>query len=637
MTSSPYITGDPVGGGPAFVGRSDILRAVLRMLERPAESALVLFGQRRIGKTSVLLELERRLPAAGPYRPLYLDMQDKGAWTADTLAEDLAIRIALDLGLRRPGLGDDAGRRFAEEWLPKALSALPDDGVLVLLVDEFDALEDGAQGVGVHPGAAPLMRYLRALMTRYPQRLAFVFVLGRNIDDLASEALSVLKGVRTRRVGLLPESEARELVCLSQRASSLSWSNPAVDRAWRLSRGHPFLTQMLASVVWEGIVLDGEETPAEVPRPPVSQDQVDAAVPETLEAARSSLEWLWTGLNPAHRVVASALASAGPGSLTRAELDKRLQDSGVRVLVRELRIAPEDLVEWGLLEPVGTGWRFQVELLRRWVETRKPLHRAQQELDRLEPQAQAYFKVAQEHHRARELSDCVAPLRKALGLNPNHLGASELLAEVLISLERFPEAVEVLRVFETVHPKAAKPLLVQALLAMERLEPDEDERLVLLAQVSELEPELAEAQRRRSKLVEAKAGRALEQGHTDEYVGLLGQVANSPSAGMKLLAATEGYRSQRDTLQGELTELAAENQDVSQRLNAAALVKVALESERQELASRLEEERVRAQTANARAIELEEGLAQARSRALMSMLGLALVIVLLGVWLATRG
>ncbi len=51
---NPYIAGNPVGGNPAFIGRADVLREVLRVLRRPAENAIVLYGQRRIGKTSVL-------------------------------------------------------------------------------------------------------------------------------------------------------------------------------------------------------------------------------------------------------------------------------------------------------------------------------------------------------------------------------------------------------------------------------------------------------------------------------------------------------------------------------------------------------------------------------------------------------
>mgnify|MGYP001815569382 CR=1 FL=1 len=66
---------------------------MLGLLRRLGENALDLYGQRRIGKTSVLQELAMRLPAEGPYRPVYFDLQDKVALSlAEVLAELTGIR-----------------------------------------------------------------------------------------------------------------------------------------------------------------------------------------------------------------------------------------------------------------------------------------------------------------------------------------------------------------------------------------------------------------------------------------------------------------------------------------------------------------------------------------------------------------
>jgi len=69
---NPYVAGNPVGDSPAFVGRADVLREVLRILRRPQDNAIVLYGQRRIGKTSILQHLAAQLPGEGPYRPFTL-------------------------------------------------------------------------------------------------------------------------------------------------------------------------------------------------------------------------------------------------------------------------------------------------------------------------------------------------------------------------------------------------------------------------------------------------------------------------------------------------------------------------------------------------------------------------------------
>lgn len=56
---NPYVAGNPVGDSPAFIGRADVLREVVRVLRRPPPSgnAIVLYGQRRIGKTSIVQHL----------------------------------------------------------------------------------------------------------------------------------------------------------------------------------------------------------------------------------------------------------------------------------------------------------------------------------------------------------------------------------------------------------------------------------------------------------------------------------------------------------------------------------------------------------------------------------------------------
>ncbi|MFN2206829.1 MAG: hypothetical protein ACK2UT_13005, partial [Candidatus Promineifilaceae bacterium] len=77
VLSNPYIAGNPVRGDAFFVGRTAILRDVQELLRNPDTNAIVLYGQRRIGKTSILFELEQRLVESGEYLPVYFDLHDK--------------------------------------------------------------------------------------------------------------------------------------------------------------------------------------------------------------------------------------------------------------------------------------------------------------------------------------------------------------------------------------------------------------------------------------------------------------------------------------------------------------------------------------------------------------------------------
>src|SRR5262249_21503963 len=173
---NPYIAGNPVGNSPAFVGRDDVLRAVLRVLRDPQHHGIVLYGQRRIGKTSILQQLAEWLPKQGGPRAIYFDLQDKASWSVGKIGEHLALTIADALDLPEPVPGAEPEVWFQREWLPAVLDKLGKGKSLVVLLDEFDVLADVESQRAV---SATFFGYLRELLASMAPRLGFVFVIGR--------------------------------------------------------------------------------------------------------------------------------------------------------------------------------------------------------------------------------------------------------------------------------------------------------------------------------------------------------------------------------------------------------------------------------------------------------------------------
>ena len=94
MSSTPYIAGNPVSGQGRFIGRADIRCKLSKLLDSTTTNAIVLFGQRRIGKTSLLLQLKEDLmEQKGKYIPVYFDLQDKAALPLPNLLYQLAQHI----------------------------------------------------------------------------------------------------------------------------------------------------------------------------------------------------------------------------------------------------------------------------------------------------------------------------------------------------------------------------------------------------------------------------------------------------------------------------------------------------------------------------------------------------------------
>ncbi len=473
----PYVAGHPVGNTPAFVGRVDVLREVLSVLSDPQENSILLHGQRRMGKTSILQELQARLSQGGFYYPVLFDLQDKARVPLEQVLEELADKISEVLGQKKPHLGTVPETTFREIWLPKVLNHLPTDKSLVLLFDEFDAFAE----IDSEQAGAAFFPYLRDLLSMDPKHLNFVFVIGRNVDDFNKIGKSLFKGTRSKRVSLLKKEESIQLIRLSEKTHTLNWVDDAVEQVWQLTNGHPFMTQRLCRSIWEA--LDFENPNAEILTATV--DRVENTIPSALESVNSSLEWLWEGLHSAERVLTSALAEAGTSTRIISEnqlkllLDKKVLKEGAIEKLQKQTLPR--LLDWDLIEEVGgESYRFRVELLRRWFADYKPLSRLQDELAQVQDKsdikekADIHYKAGSEFYKKGKRKEAMTQLRQAVLSNPFHKEASQLLADILKEEKQYQEAMDILEGLYKYQPTAARERLISVL-------------LILAAQVSESE------------------------------------------------------------------------------------------------------------------------------------------------------
>ncbi len=73
---NPYIL-TPLTDGAGFFGRDAALQFVRNTLMSPYQNVIVLFGQRRIGKTSLLHQLMRPEQTPPGFRAVYFDLQGR--------------------------------------------------------------------------------------------------------------------------------------------------------------------------------------------------------------------------------------------------------------------------------------------------------------------------------------------------------------------------------------------------------------------------------------------------------------------------------------------------------------------------------------------------------------------------------
>ncbi|HNX49273.1 MAG TPA: AAA family ATPase [Thermoanaerobaculaceae bacterium] len=147
---NPFVAGAPVLDERLFFGRE---RLIQRVLQTVHNNSLLLFGERRIGKTSLLHQLKRRLGELDDpvfaFFPVFVDLQGT---PEDRFFATLATEVVGELGpLLPPGTVDPAaprgvgyGYRELVAELVAVIDALaritPKQVKVVLLIDEVDEL-----------------------------------------------------------------------------------------------------------------------------------------------------------------------------------------------------------------------------------------------------------------------------------------------------------------------------------------------------------------------------------------------------------------------------------------------------------------------------------------------------------------
>ncbi len=501
---NPYVAGASARGKWGFFGRQDTLDWVARGLHNPATNSLVLFGQRRIGKTSLLLHLCRILPTHG-LAPIYFDLQDQAARPLGQVLADLADVIVERVGVEPldPSLFDDRGLFFGRTFLPQVCTTLGDRRP-VFLLDEFDVLDETVES-DLPPTAAihTLTRFLRRVMTNDP-RPAFVFTVGRRIDDLHVDFTATFKASLVREVWVLDPESAERMVRQAEVVNeTLRFSDQAVDRILGLTHCHPFLTQLLCQHIWERAYA-GEFTE----RPQIGVAQVEASLPGVLEAADHALAWIWDGLSLAERIFSAGLAEVSDeGEVVSEEWGMQtLADHATRLCTREVELtAPRDLVRRRVLELVEERrYCFAVDLFRRWVRRHKSLETVKEELDRVDPLADELFGIGQEFFRRNQWPAAVRYFRDALAANPRHFHARLRLGETLMHVGQVDEAVSELEWCYEQDQGEARLLLARSLVAQARARDeagDEDGALAACERTLEVSPTDHAAQRIKNGII----------------------------------------------------------------------------------------------------------------------------------------
>ena len=255
LIANPYVVGRPLTGASAglYFGREEVFDWLAENLSGAGQpNALLLYGRRRIGKTSTLYQLvegERgralRHDRARPLVAAYIDLQRLAGRPTDEwlrlLARDICRRVGTS-GLERSvpdsGLPGETAYAAFDRCLDRLEQTTPGDSLILLAVDEFEQIQSGITAGTLDAAVLPFLRS----QIQHRRRVAFLISGAHGLLDPFWRPITDLTA--RHELGPLTPSQAEALI-RQPVDGSLVYGDAAVAAIWQATGGHPFHIQTL--------------------------------------------------------------------------------------------------------------------------------------------------------------------------------------------------------------------------------------------------------------------------------------------------------------------------------------------------------------------------------------------------------
>ena len=256
---NPYIAGLPLPpGSNLFVGRRDIFDWLENKLSHEQNNVLVLHGGGRTGKTSILKHLQAgplgkklRERNKSPIFPIFIDLHKLADQGTKIFLLSLAQIIISDLqeqGVKNIRVNHaefkEAHYRAFDHFLKKVVKELTrkENGILVVMLDEFETLEDLVNSKKVDKD---IFKYFRSLMQHQPT-ITFILAGHHSLEDLSTIYKDLIFNVAYHKeIGFLNKLDAKKLITDPVKELGVLYEDRVIAKILHLTGGHPYFIQQV--------------------------------------------------------------------------------------------------------------------------------------------------------------------------------------------------------------------------------------------------------------------------------------------------------------------------------------------------------------------------------------------------------
>jgi hypothetical protein len=363
-----YVAGSPLATqSKVFKGRRDIFRALERELVSQADQrpAILLFGARRMGKTSVLTQLPN---AIGPQViPVMVDLQsaalsDNAVSLFSKIAQNIQNSALINRSITLPDISKNALEsepyRAMSDWMEK-VEKLVGERWILLCLDEYEYLEKMLLDKRIDERAFQL---LRTLIQNHP-RLTLLFSGAHTLEDLPPMWSNYLINVRIIKINPLADRDAEELITEPIPNFPLIYEQEALEHLLSETGCHPYLIQSTCQDLVHRLNDDNRFT--------ANLQDVELALNSSLESGAGYFNDLWNGAdcNDIQRAIQTEIAQARTGSLPVDQLEASLSRSNYTK--QDIQTGLSHLIHRDVLKQENNHVQFRFELIRLWIRHQK--------------------------------------------------------------------------------------------------------------------------------------------------------------------------------------------------------------------------------------------------------------------------
>lgn len=387
LIPNPYSTGLPTHDIHMFYGREADMVFLKDNLGRDAKTVIVLYGQRRSGKTTLLFQLIKAFAQHEPI-PVLIDMQ---GITYDITISSFLYNVALtiaqamqkkEIPVCQPQVADfDAQPIVAFNAFLDSIEADIVRQKLILMVDEFEILEEQVVNKTLKPA---IFDYLRDIL-QHRRNINFLFSGTHKITEHTRWYRSVFFNIaRHYRLSRLSQQGAEDLI-QKPVEGFLEYEPHTVKRIRQLTADQPYLIHLMCRAIVD-YCNDRRKTY-------VTINDIRSVLYDVMQTGEFHFDWLWDQISPRDRVVLSAIAADEREDghwLSLAGLEEICRRNAIQLTREHLRASLKALLEADLVEKEpgdsrdgtyeNSRYRILVGLTRTWLRQEKPLETVRKEL-----------------------------------------------------------------------------------------------------------------------------------------------------------------------------------------------------------------------------------------------------------------